>query len=549
MKEAHCRIGKDTPLSAMDWYGGVDSDTPGVLRNTSFRVRFQFYNSGNTARAWTPRLEYSSVSSGTWTAVPTTSGTAPFFVTDTIQYTNGTAIPTANFGLGTGIGTAQNGVAYDSQNPGGAITLNANSYTEIEFNLQANANAAYYVVYLFRVTDNGTALSSYNCDARISLWEPQSTSSPHIIAGSTPDNCASCHRSHIGQGPELRKIANDKQTCMTCHDGTGTRLNLTTEFNYSYRHPIEATSGVHRAGEGYSPNWNPGTNRHVQCMDCHDPHAARTGASTPGFGDTPNNIAGDWGVIPTNPTTNWADVASTSYTRVDPVREEYQLCLKCHSSYAFGSSPPASHSGGITETNTAREFNVNNASYHFVEHDMTAAAGFTPRAAEPSRVQTFVAGSGLTSSTKINCTDCHSSANQSDPRGAHGSQNGYLLRGTWSPTEYGNCLRCHDPNTYDRTGNQTTAGKTGFAGDGYANLHSFHMAKGASEVPSCQSCHSAIPHGGQYKALLAPRAILGVVQPQDDYNRNSKLSIDTWASSGGWAQSGCSIFPSTSGGH
>ncbi len=549
VKEAHFRIGKDTALTSMQWYGATDDQTPGVLRGTNFRVRFQLYNNGASNKSWTSRLEWASSAAGTWSAVPTTSGAAPFFVADTTQYANGAAIPTASFGLGAGIGTAQNGVAYDAQNPGGGLTLNANSYTEVEFNLQANSNAAYYTVYLFRLTDNGTALSSYNNDAQISVWEPQNPSGPHVIGSATPDNCAACHRTHVGQGPELRKIYNDKQACMTCHDGTGTQLSLSTEFDtYSYRHPIEATTGVHRAGEGYSANWNLGASRHVACMDCHNPHLARTGASTPGFGDTPNNVAGTWGVSPNNPTTNWADVPGSSFTRVNPVAEEYQLCLKCHSSYAYGASPPPSHSGGITETNQARESNVNNQSYHYVEHDKTAASGYTPRTADPGRMMTFATGSGLTPSTKINCTDCHSSANQSDPRGAHGSQNPYLLRGTWSTNQYGNCLRCHDVKTYGpqmQGGDPNTSGKTGFSGE-KPNLHVYHMSKGGG-VPGCQACHSAVPHGGQYKALLVPRKIGATTLPTDDYNANSKLIINTWATSGGWSQSDCGIYPG--GGH
>ncbi|HEY83258.1 MAG TPA: hypothetical protein G4O01_08255 [Dehalococcoidia bacterium] len=531
IREAHYRIGQDTPLSSMQWYEATDTKTRGIRRNTNFRVRFQVYNNGGTAKSWLPQLEYLS-SGGTWTAVPTTSGTDPFFIAPTSQFNNGDTIATTDFALGTGTGIAQAGYAYDASPPS-AISLDAGSYTEIEFNVQANANAEYYTAYSFRLTDAGTAFNSYANYATISVWEDDNPFSPHYNFATDTDKCVSCHRAHTASGKKLRKVWPEEGLCNACHDGTGARTDIASQFsNKSYTHPIGATEGSHGTGEGYY-NWLPASNRHVECEDCHNPHAAWTGASTPGFGDLARTIERVWGVTVSNPTTGWTALTSANYTRVSPITEEYQLCFKCHSSYAYDVTPPLSHTGGITETDQAKEFNVNNASYHWVENDLTAASGNTPRTNASNRDMTFTPGSGMSKDTPLGCSSCHASETATDPRGPHGSNNAYLLRGTWSDTttgtSYSLCLQCHDPNVYD-AGGSNTAGLTSFSGD-RPNLHAFHM--GRSAVKGCQNCHSAIPHGGWTRAM--------VVQTTDPapYSNGSKLVISSWAGPGGWTKDNC----------
>jgi predicted CXXCH cytochrome family protein len=535
LREAHYRIGQDTPLSSMQWYEATDTKVKGIRRNTNFRVRFQVYNNGGTAKSWLPQLEYLT-SGGTWTAVPTTSGTDPFFIAPTSQFNNGDTIATTDFALGPGEGIAQAGYAYDGSPPS-AISLNAGSYTEIEFNVQANANAEYYTAYSFRLTDAGTAFSSYANYATISVWEDDNPFSPHYNFAVDTDKCASCHRAHTASGKKLRRIWPEEGLCNACHDGTGARTDIASQFNNkSYTHPISATQGSHGTGEGYY-NWLPASNRHVECEDCHNPHAAWTGASTPGFGDLARTIERVWGVTVSNPTTGWTTLTSGNYTRVSPITAEYQLCFKCHSSYAYDTTPPLSHSGGLTETDQAKEFNVNNASYHWVETDQTAASGTTPRTNTGDRYMSFTPGSGMDKDTPMGCSNCHASETETEPRGPHGSNNAYLLRGTWSDTttgtSYGLCLQCHDPNVYD-AGGTNEAGRTSFAGN-KPNLHAFHMSRGA--VNGCQNCHSAIPHGGWTRAM--------VVQTTDPapYSNGSKLVIASWASPGGWSKSNCQGGP------
>ncbi len=143
------------------------------------------------------------------------------------------------------------------------------------------------------------------------------------------------------------------------------------------------------------------TNRHVECTDCHNPHRvtknrlANTPPATPDAAGTHDHSAathtniisgvlrGSWGVEPTYTSSSFnnSDISYTVKRGVPPqngtmnvtdsyVTREYQVCLKCHSNYAFddstGTTPPElGTSGGSTAygtngltnyTNQAREF-------------------------------------------------------------------------------------------------------------------------------------------------------------------------------------------------
>ncbi len=162
LKQAHFRIGYDTALDAMTWYAVTDTAAANVPREQNFRVRFQIYNDGGMSRDWQPQLMWSTAPDSDFAAVPTSSGSAPVYIAESAQFNDSASIATQHFALGYGIGTAQAGRAYDAQNPPtSAYSLANGAYTEIEFNLRFNANAAYETLYYFRLTDGGASLDTY----------------------------------------------------------------------------------------------------------------------------------------------------------------------------------------------------------------------------------------------------------------------------------------------------------------------------------------------------------------------------------------------------
>lgn len=195
----HYRIGGDTDLSVMNWHGDVDEPPVILTLNNSFRIRLQVRNYGGQLVSWRPHLEW-SVNDSSFFAVPTVSGPDPFFVADTIYYPDETTIPVSYFGCVEGEGLPQNGIAYDSQNPPSAnITLGSGNYTEIEFNVRANGNAAYNGTYFFRLTNNGIPFNIYAVNASVKI------SDPHLVNDPTTDICAACHRIHVAASPFLIK--------------------------------------------------------------------------------------------------------------------------------------------------------------------------------------------------------------------------------------------------------------------------------------------------------------------------------------------------------
>lgn len=314
------------------------------------------------------------------------------------------------------------------------------------------------------------------------------------------------------------------QANSSCHDVGGAGKNIKSEVTKGSAHRVEfysAASQPHNATEGRNgANWSnqPGNSWHVECDDCHNSHTAGGLIHTNGTNavSSTSPIYGAGGIEPAWPAGNW--VVPNTFTYKEPiglttnptssiVTHEYQVCLRCHSTFAWNSAP-------VGMTDQALEFNINNSSYHSVVRVNPASFGTT----------SWTGGSGFGNASTMYCSDCHGN-NAASPKGPHGSTNSHLLvgpgggfvdyytpKGTDQPTT-DVCFNCHDVVAY-QTGSATTSG-TGFRTTGGVNLHTQHRILSSSSSTSttgyvCVNCHTKIPHGYKNKALI----VLGTDGPE-----------------------------------
>lgn len=338
-------------------------------------------------------------------------------------------------------------------------------------------------------------------------------------------------------------------------------------------------------------------NRHVECTDCHNPHrvvkfASFAGASGSGnitgapdsqsthkhaaghtnvasgvlrgsWGVEPNYISAPFGSLPNSYTVRRGDPGTNNLVAADianNLTREYQVCLKCHSDYGYGNTPPAlgSFVGG-TAAGTNGTLNYTNQAMEFqapVGHRGEIAAGTTDSGAfkglpagqayavdfqvanhrgwhpvlgptgrtlaiRTASTSSWNAPFNLAADVGVQtmyCTDCHgsntttstigtpvvgvpSAPDTGKPWGPHGSSNNFILKGDWSQFTGRNtpndlCFKCHNYNNYTSAGG---LGQSGFSMGG-TNLHSVHVDKIGNL--RCSLCHVALPHGWKNKALL-----------------------------------------------
>lgn len=321
-----------------------------------------------------------------------------------------------------------------------------------------------------------------------------------------------------------------------CHGTSGSGGDLQTVFARTYTHTITSDT-VHDEATEAASTWGSGAftggNRHVNCLDCHDSHAAGATNHTAGTNavTTSSPIYGASGVSFTaGALAKWGTPTSANYTWTDSVTYEYEICLKCHSNYAWGSgSPPAGH------TDVAKEFNPNSSTRHSV---MGTPSGST---------YGYFTG-GWSTSKNMYCSDCHTSSTTTDQTGPHGSAVSDILVAPYTSTTGAAgtssdlCFRCHTWASYGRGCSNTAASNanTGFYGGGKGSLHCYHVNKGAY---NCQVCHGTIPHGW-------PNAYPVYTTSDTGYSTGIKLQasdMGKWGPTHGWAESDCSAAHSGAG--
>lgn len=354
--------------------------------------------------------------------------------------------------------------------------------------------------------------------------------------------CANCHTPHNAEGVPYINRKTLGNTCFqgassdipgaACH-GVGGAKDIESVLSRSYAHPVISSSdpadpkhtnldALYGTGnldplgiEGM--NWD--TNKHAVCMDCHNPHRAQAGTHVPAgqwypdAGTSTNAVSnvlkGVPGIEPTWPT-EWTQ--PTTFTTMESATKEYQICFKCHSYWGIGSATNGINDGGHVSpsdgvtplTDVAWEMNINNKSGHpVVINQLNRTGSYAPKELlDVQLLEPWKSNPGLNT---MYCSDCHGADNElgGDPKGPHGSDLKYLLKGE---NQYW---------PYNANGNLYTMDDIGIAGidpgdDGVfcknchdiAYPHTIWLQKMAGKGFTCITCHVAVPHGSPVSRLL-----------------------------------------------
>jgi predicted CXXCH cytochrome family protein len=341
----------------------------------------------------------------------------------------------------------------------------------------------------FLVRDNRSSAFCITCHSNIKGWDITNVhrTSMNPVSGVLPVppknwptwqfvsewGCEGCHTPHTaGVAAGLLYYDDLEKDCIQCHNGRVATKNIENEINKS-GHKGAVNVVLHSPTESVLS-----MPRHVECVDCHNPHSTSNASATAPFvSGMTSNVSG----------------VTADGTELLPVNQQYatkqyEICFRCHADY--GPQIPFIPRV-IDSTNTRLEFQLINPSYHPVEgigRNMSVPSLITNTLTVPSL--------NLTTSSIIYCTDCHDSDDSSalvgnnGPRGPHGSIYAPILREryetsismAYSDNFYALCYRCHSSTSIrsDVSFRKNSSGQGG---------HSGHLDAGAP----CSVCHD--PHG------------------------------------------------------
>lgn len=335
---------------------------------------------------------------------------------------------------------------------------------------------------------------------------------PHAVYGAQTDGCAACHRTHADTSTAFSVTSQVSRSaqCLGCHDGTGAATNVLLEYSDTatggmlnnpadrayYTHDALAVNTGHVASssdeDGSSVVVNEFfgvSNRHSDCVDCHNPHSVTaTPQSTQQFelgssrGWAVSGALRGVSVVLGQPDTTSAFVARAStgdtwtvgaVSVLIPPNSEYELCLKCHSSFTLlAANDPAAPSRDWLNKRDEIDSDINvNMSFHPITRKGTNhSETMTANLAGPSTYKVWK----FSDTDTVRCTNCHAAGAVAGGAGQllapHASANrGILLapyrdRALLQATDavdlgrFALCFTCHTDVPFK---NQTTSG-TGF---------------------------------------------------------------------------------------
>jgi predicted CXXCH cytochrome family protein len=151
----------------------------------------------------------------------------------------------------------------------------------------------------FLVMDNAYSKLCIACHKKDG-WSPSAhATSPAVWRGGGVDpwphtewtnvaanGCANCHRPHAAELPEsLLNFSPEEANCLSCHDGNVAGADILTDVQKPYSHRVDEFEGVHDPVEDFVT-----MSRHVECQDCHNPHASTGDIAFPPEANGPLNL-------------------------------------------------------------------------------------------------------------------------------------------------------------------------------------------------------------------------------------------------------------------
>ena len=335
-----------------------------------------------------------------------------------------------------------------------------------------------HAMYGWFQASHNTALNTWNLSGT-NPWPRTGSTSDFKWTTVQQNGCENCHNPHNAEGQKrLLNYQNEENNCYSCHNGNVTIMDIYSLFQKSSRHRVDIYSNIHDPAEAL-----PVTTVHIECVDCHNPHAANPYA-TPTISGKLEYVSG----VNINSGQGTKPPVFASY--------EYEICFKCHGDTNWPSptyTPPARV---VNSLNLRLAFQTGgmNSSFHPV-------AGIGNNPVIPSFPS--LDAPGMLATSIITCTDCHDSdqsrsIGKGGPRGPHGSiwkplvRQEYETRDIGTPYQsqyYALCYWCHNESSILNDDSFKKNGQTGLGG------HSGHLTSigGTAVNAPCSVCHD--PHG------------------------------------------------------